>query len=131
MDTACVWADELPQSLLATTVILPPVGPAVALRVSVEEPPDQPLGRVQVYEVAPATGEMVKVPVLPSHKLSGPLMVVGVVAVGITYTANVCAVELPQLLSAVTLMLPPVAPEVGLIEILVEVPDQPLGNVHV
>ena len=41
------------------------------------------------------------------------------------------AVLLPQLLLAFTVILPPVVPEVVLILLVVEVPVQPLGNVHV
>ena len=58
-------------------------------------------------------------------------MLVGCVGVGFTVTASVCAVLLPQELFAVTEIVPDELPTVALIEFVVEVPDQPLGKVHV
>ena len=55
----------------------------------------------------------------------------GVAGNAITLTAIVCAAVLLQVLLAVTLTLPPVALKVAVILLVVEVPDQPLGNVHV
>jgi hypothetical protein len=45
----------LPQLLLAFTVIFPPPVPEVAVILFVVELPVQPLGKVQVYDVAPFT----------------------------------------------------------------------------
>ena len=45
----------LPQALFATMEILPPIAPKVAVIELVVEVPLQPLGNVQVYEVAPLT----------------------------------------------------------------------------
>lgn len=50
------WGAEEPHPLLAVTVISPPLIPAVALIKLVDDVPDQPEGRVQVYEVAPEIG---------------------------------------------------------------------------
>ena len=47
---------ELPQALLAVTEIVPPVEPALVTIASVVDVPVQPLGKVQVYDVAPLTG---------------------------------------------------------------------------
>jgi hypothetical protein len=52
---ANVETAEVPQVLLALTVILPPVEPVVTFMLLVVEVPVHPLGRVQVYEVAPPT----------------------------------------------------------------------------
>lgn len=46
-------------------------------------------------------------------------------------TASVDADEEPQALFAVTVIFPPDVPAVALIELDVDVPDQPDGNVHV
>ena len=48
-----------------------------------------------------------------------------------TMTNNVCARLLPQALFAVTKMVPPLLPGVALIEVVVELPDQPEGSVQV
>ena len=48
----------VPQKLLAVTVISPSVEPTVGLIDVVVELPLHPEGKVQVYEAAPKTGEM-------------------------------------------------------------------------
>ena len=58
-------------------------------------------------------------------------MLVGCVSVGLTVRASVCAVLLPQELFAVTEIVPDKLPTVALIEVVVEVPVQPLGKVQV
>ena len=55
----------------------------------------------------------------------------GCAGVAVGLTLNVCAVELPHVPFAVTLMVPPFAPAVALMLVLVELPVQPFGNVHV
>ena len=49
------------------------------------------------------------------------------------FTTIACddADEVPQVLLAVTVMLPDVELAIAVIELVVDVPDQPLGNVHV
>ncbi len=44
---------------------------------------------------------------------------------------NVCAEELPHVPLADTLTIPPLAPAVALILVVVELPVQPLGSIHV
>ena len=46
-------------------------------------------------------------------------------------TANVVVALLPHELFALTVIDPPALPTVAAIEFVVEVPDQPEGNVHV
>ena len=56
--TAKVCAVLLPQAPLATTVMLPPVAPAVALMLTPVDVPVHPPGSVHVYDVAKVTGAM-------------------------------------------------------------------------
>ena len=49
----------------------------------------------------------------------------------LTVTVNDCGVLLPQALLAFTVMLPLILPDVTVIELLVDVPDQPDGIVQV
>ena len=63
--------------------------------------------------------------------LAVPLIVPGVAGAGATVTASICAVELPQLLFATTEIVPLNVPEVAVMLLDVDVPDHPLGNVHV
>ena len=58
MFTASVCAALVPQALLATTEIVPPVVVAVAVMLGVVDVPVQPPGNVHVYDVAPLTGLM-------------------------------------------------------------------------
>ncbi len=54
--TTVKWlADEEPHALFAVTDIVPPAVPAVVVMLLVVEVPLQPLGKVQVYDVAPLT----------------------------------------------------------------------------
>ena len=48
-----------------------------------------------------------------------------------TLTASVCAAEFPQVPLAVTDTVPPLEPTVDMIVLVVEVPVQPFGSVHV
>lgn len=52
---------------------------------------------------------------------------------GIVFTVMACddAADVPHALVAVTVMLPAVELAVAVIELVVDVPVQPLGNVHV
>ncbi len=56
--TLCVLARLVPHVLPAVTEMVPPVEPAVALIDTVVELPLHPEGKVQVYVVAPGTGDM-------------------------------------------------------------------------
>lgn len=67
----------------------------------------------------------------PEHTVMLPEMLPGVAGKGVTVTARVCAVELPQLLFAVTVTFPLVELAVALIELVVEVPLQPPGKIQV
>lgn len=58
-------------------------------------------------------------------------MVPGVAGMEFTVTANVCGVEDPQALLAVTVILPLVALAVALMLVVVDVPVHPPGNTHV
>ncbi len=56
---------------------------------------------------------------------------VEVIVTEVTLTLNVLGVLVPQELLAVTEIVPPLAPGVQVIDVLVELPLQPLGNDHV
>ena len=58
MPTLNVLGVLAPQELFAVTDIVPPEVLGVPVIDDVVELPDQPEGKVQVYEVAPATAEM-------------------------------------------------------------------------
>ena len=124
-------APELPQLLLALTVTMPPLVPAVVLITLVVEVPVQPFGSVQVYDVAPLTGATEKVSKAPLHKVAVPLIAPGRAGTVVTVTANVCAEEVPQLLPAVTETVPPADPAVVMMVLVVDVPVQPFGSDHV
>ena len=130
--TVTVCAVELPHELFAVTEMVPPVEPAVVIIVAVVDVPVQPLGKVQVYDVAPFTGFTENVLFeLDAHTLTGPNIDPGIVGAFPRVTACVCADELPQALFAITVTFPPPVPTVVLILSVVELPLQLLGNVHV
>ena len=81
--------------------------------------------------MAPLTVAMLYVCAVPEQTADAPLMVAGCAGTAFTPTARVCAALVPQVLLAVTVMFPPVAPAVALIELVVDVPLHPPGNVHV
>ena len=56
---------------------------------------------------------------------------VGFEGIAFTVTVKIFAVDEPHTLFAVTEMLPPAAPAGVVIEVVVDVPVQPPGNVHV
>jgi hypothetical protein len=68
---------------------------------------------------------------LAAHTALLPVMLPGVGGMTLTVTAFVCAADEPQALLAVTVMFPPVIPAVVIIDVVVEVPVHPPGNVHV
>ena len=68
---------------------------------------------------------------LPEQIVLLPETVPGCTGAEFTVTAKVWAVELPQALLAVTVILPLLVPAVAEIELVVLVPDQPPGYVHV
>ena len=58
-------------------------------------------------------------------------VIVGLEGIALTVTANDRTKDVPHALFAVTDMFPPVALAVAVIEVVVDAPVQPLGNVHV
>jgi len=128
----CVEADELPQTLLAVTIIFPLLALAVAAIELVVDVPLHPEGSVHVYEVAPATAATLYVLLLPEQMVVVPEIVPGVDgAEVVTAIANEAAALLPQELSAVTVIFPLVELEVVVMVFVVDVPLQPDGNVQV
>lgn len=69
--------------------------------------------------------------VVPAQIVVGPVITPGVAGTGFTVTASVCTAEEPQELFAVTVILPPVALAVALMEVVVDVPVQPPGKTQV
>ena len=69
--------------------------------------------------------------VSPAHTLLVPPIVPGTAGAPLVFTSSDCALDVPQLLPAVTLMVPPVLPAVAVTVLVVDVPLQPLGKVHV
>lgn len=120
-----------PHALFAVTVIFPLVADAVVLMEFVVDVPDHPPGNVQVYEVA--EGSLVTEYVLldPEQIVVVPEIVPGVEGMVFTVIANVCGVDDPQALFAVTVIFPLVELAVVFIEFVVDVPVQPPGNVQV
>lgn len=68
---------------------------------------------------------------LPAQTEVLPEMTEGVPGAEFTLTVKVWTAEEPQPLFAITEIVPPVAPAVAVIELVVEVPDHPDGSVHV
>ena len=68
---------------------------------------------------------------LPEQTVELPVIVPGCDGTGVTVTASVRGVEPPQELFAVTEIFPLVALAVALMEVVVELPDQPEGNTQV
>lgn len=128
--TANVWAVLLPQELFAVTVMFPLV-PAVAVIELVVLVPDHPEGSVQVYEVAPVTGDTEYVCDDVWQTVADPVIAPGAGGTVLTVMAAVVAALVPQLFVAVTEIVPPDVPAVVAIELVVDVPDHPEGSVQV
>jgi hypothetical protein len=104
--------------------------PSVALMLLVVEVPLHPVGRVQAYDVAPVTGAIENVLVLLGQTLSGPEIMPGVAGEDAAVTFSVCAKLFPQVLFAVTEMVPPPVPCVAVMLLVVDVPLQPFGKLQ-
>ena len=68
---------------------------------------------------------------LPEQIVEVPLIAPGVAGVVFTTIACEAAADVPHALVAVTVTFPAVALAITVIELVVDVPVQPLGNVHV
>ena len=68
---------------------------------------------------------------LPAQIVTGPIIVPGIAGIVIIVTAKLAALDDPQALFAITLIVPLVEPAVVEMLFVVDVPDQPLGNVQV
>jgi hypothetical protein len=113
--TASVLAAPAPQALTAAALIVPPTLPAVTLmEVPIAEPLIvQPTGNVHEYDVAPATATMLyKIFVEFAHTETAPVIAPGLAGGAVIVTAKVVAALDPQLLLAVTFILPPEVPAV-------------------
>jgi hypothetical protein len=131
MESVAVRAILFPQKLVATTLIVPPVVPAVVEIELVVEEPDQPEGRVHEYDVAPETAatEYVCVPEGQTPKL--PVNEPGCSGTGVEVTLKVLAGPAPQALFATTEIFPPPGPTNDVILVVVEFPVHPVGSVQV
>lgn len=67
----------------------------------------------------------------PEQTLELPEIVPGVAGIEVTVTVSVCAVDEPQELFADTEIVPPIEFAVAAMLVVVDVPDQPPGSVHV
>ena len=68
---------------------------------------------------------------VPGQTDVNPLIAVGVGGAETTLIAIVCGALLPQLLLAVTETVPPLPPARTVIDVVVELPLQPAGKLHV
>jgi hypothetical protein len=128
--TANVCGVLEPQVLSAVTVTLPLVALAVVVILFVELVPLHPPGKVHEYAVAPLTGTIEYVLLLPEQMAVVPEMLPGLAGMVFTVTANVCGLLDPQVLSAVTVIFPLLALAVVMILIVVLVPVHPPGTVQ-
>lgn len=69
--------------------------------------------------------------VVPEQIGVEPLMIPGVAGLVFTIIDLVCAADVPQAFVAVTVIFPPVAFDVVLMLVVVDVPVHPPGTVHV
>ena len=84
-----------------------------------------------MYELAPLTAVIEYVCDVPAHTLALPLIAPGCDNAAPDVTANVLAALLPHEFTATTEMLPEPEPAVVVIDVVVDVPLHPDGNVHV
>ena len=125
-----------PQLLFAVTLILPELTPKVTVIELVVCPAVMvaPDGTLQVYEVAPATAATEYVtPDCPEQRVVMPVIGLGVGGIGFTVTARLLGLPAPQLLLAITLILPEALPKVIATEV-VPCPAfiaAPAGTLHV
>jgi hypothetical protein len=129
--TSNVCGADVPHVLDAETVILPPLVFAVVLIEAVDELPDQPPGRVQLYDVAPATGVTEYTLDVFSQMDGLPLIAMGEAGISATLTTIVWNTDAPQELLAVTVIFPLIVPTVAFMLFVVEEPVHPLGMFHV
>jgi hypothetical protein len=120
-----------PHELFAATEIFPPFAPGVTVIDVEPELPLHPVGKVHVYDVAPVTAAMLYVWDTPWHTVVVPVIAPGWAGIGVTDTFNVRGVPEPHELFAVTDILPLFAPDVAVIEVELELPLHPVGNVQV
>jgi hypothetical protein len=98
----------------------------------VVEVPVQPLGSVHWYDDAPVTGVTLYVWELFAHADVAPVIAVGAAGALPGTTVKVRGIEVPQLLVAITEMVPLLVPAaVVTMLFVVELPVHPVGNVHV
>jgi hypothetical protein len=125
--TGSVFAGELPQALFALTVMLPDTNTELSIftvMVFVVDDPVMPAGRVHVYELTLLPVLAVYVADVSPQVTEGPLMDVGVN--GTLLTASVLADDTPQVLDAVTEMLPLVKTLLFIAVDIVVVVDDPV-----
>lgn len=128
--TANVLEAEAPQLLFAVAVTFPLVADRVVVSVLVEEVPVHPDGVVQVYDVAPVTGAMLYVWLMPLHTLALPAMAPGTAGIPIGVTASVCVIPEPQAFTAVTVTFPLADVVVADSRAVVDEPVHPTGIVQ-
>ncbi len=102
----------------------------VAEMLFVVDVPVQPVGSVQMYEVAPVTGDTEYVCGAFEQMNLFPVMDAGGDGADPATTARLRGMETPQGDVAVTDMLPAALPGVTVMEFVVDVPVQPVGIVQ-
>ena len=114
VDTVTSISDavEVPQVFVAVTFTFPDVVPTVPDTDIVPCPEEiiHPEGAVQVYDVAPATADMLYAKEVAAHSVAVPVIVPGVAGAPIPLTVVVRGDEHPDALQAVTDTFPLVAP---------------------
>ena len=130
--TGIVSAVLVPQSFLALTVIFPE--PELAVVTVIDEVvlvPVHPFGKVQMYSEASGSLVTEYVSEVPGQTMSDPEMAEGVAGVpAFMVIAKVCSALVPQSFKAFTVIFPPEASLVKVIDVVELVPVHPLGFVH-